>query len=168
MKNILNSKIYGDPLFLDAMSGEFTAHTDPDTVHTLGRLIVDIFNKGEQVATSAEDETLVGSAGIINTVSHQPEWAAGVEARTIFRSNRHNPVFQEIAGVALTGPNISLSVALLNKDAVIYGENIIALSASEASRSLNFILENDSRSIDEVRSIVTTQVSDFFNIGELK
>jgi hypothetical protein len=164
MKNILNSKIYGDPLFLDAMSGEFTAHTDPDTVHTLGRLIVDIFNKGEQVATSAEDETLVGSAGIIHTVSHQPEWAAGVEARTIFRSNRHSPVFQEIAGVALTGPNISLSVALLNKDA----SNKIALYANEASRSLELILENSTSSIIEVRSVVTTQVSDFFNIGELK
>ena len=168
MKNILNSKIYGDPLFMDAMSGEFTSHTDPKIERTLGRLIVEIFNKGEQVATSAEDETLVGSAGIIHTVSLQPEWANGIVAKTVLRSNKHSPAFQEIAGIALAGPKRSLSVALLNEDAINYGTNIIAVSAQETGSSLNYILENGSHSINEVRSIVTTQVSDFFNIDEIK
>jgi hypothetical protein len=65
-----------NPLFFDALSGEFRPMGDPKQTHTLGRLAVATFQKGELVMP----RTQTPSGPTIYVLGYRPVWAPDVEA----------------------------------------------------------------------------------------
>lgn len=62
----LAEDLFVRPLFYDALSGEFQPPTDPQRrSHTLARLAVATFTKGEEIESDAEQVTLL----------YKPSWA---------------------------------------------------------------------------------------------
>ncbi len=65
------------PLFYDALSGEFAPKSDPSKRnHTLGRLVVATFRKGDVV----EENYDPGEPGL-SAISYSPSWAPNSVAR---------------------------------------------------------------------------------------
>ena len=70
------ARLVVNPTFIDALGGEFTPASDPDRQHTLGRLLVATFQKGE-LSQPAWDAI----GGLAYDLAYHPSWASNVISR---------------------------------------------------------------------------------------
>lgn len=135
------------PLFYDALSGEFTPPSDPETQHTLGRLTFAVLAKGER-----NTETQA-----IDAVSYSPSWAPEVTA-TVAYSDNPDDEYRLVTGLWLRADtsNQTLHIA----DNRLRSGHVGVYLASAGVRELPLSLGQE---LNEARSRVTDAAQRFFD-----
>ena len=170
MKNILNCDLFINPLYMDALSGEFQATATPEKLHTLGRLAVATFNTGKQVEPTHEDKDLVGRIGEISAITMRTnEYGTDVESKLLLRADARLPIMQFAAGLILKKEEAS--IAFIHKDHTMFRNPTDQLliqtidfdESQEPYRETRYELPVAINDIDNARTIATTLAQGFVN-----
>jgi hypothetical protein len=140
-----------NPMYGDALGGEFFPPTDPGKAHTLGRLAVGTVLKGSRPDTSEMSDTA--------NYTYCPSWAPGVTATATCLEKRRIK-YSEIIRLRLAQPHNSYSLLLRSIVDGGQGPDRIEIIFGSESQELPLALGPD---ISTARGTVSKFAQEFFD-----
>lgn len=142
------NQLWVNPLFYDALSGEFTPPSDEQhRKHTLGRLAYACYTKGEHVINSESTPSYLDSFYI-------PSWAGHITVKADFDLDEEDPQTTALYGVLLRDRS-ERTLYVANQDSGVY------IGTVEGG-DLEFPLELG-ESLQQARVAVTSATQEFFD-----
>lgn len=141
------NRIFFRPLFYDALSGEFIPRSDElKRIHTLGRLSVASYQKGDVTEDSKLDT---------RTIQYVPSWASQVTVKTRWHVESCGDVLTRLSLVDTQGGKLSIYHSV--------EDDKLELFTNSAAHYLDFAL---GAALTSARQVITDSAQSFFGASE--
>jgi hypothetical protein len=146
-----------NPLFFDALSGEFRPKGDPEQALSLGRLAVATFQKGELVIPPMKTR----QKGVTYALRYQPSWAPDIAVSVLVDELDD---FPEVSVVSINRKAPGYGGVSFIKTAFDSGPLYLKVGQKSRSEQFSTIWPLElGPPINEVRSAVTEAAQEFFS-----